>query len=45
VTTFDAFRTNLKEDRAAVGKTPVAGGKAVLTLPPRSIVTLYGKAG
>ena len=45
VTAFDTFRTSLKEDCAAVGKTPVAGGKAVLTLPPRSIVTLYGKAG
>jgi len=45
MTAFDTFRTSLKEDCAAVGKTPVAGGKAVLTLPPRSIVTLYGKAG
>jgi len=44
VAVFDTYRTSLKEDCAAVGKTPVAGGKAVLTLPPRSVVTLYGKA-
>jgi len=45
MTAFETFRTSLKENCADVGKTPVAGGKAVLTLPPRSIVTLYGKAG
>jgi len=44
VAAFDTFRTSLKEDCAAVGKTTIAGGKAILTLPPRSVVTLYGKA-
>jgi len=45
VGSFETYRTSEKEDCVTLDKTPVTGGKAGLTLPPRCVVTLYGKGG
>ena len=44
VARFETYRTSEKEDCVTLQATSVTGGKADLTLPPRSIVTLYGTA-
>lgn len=43
VSRFQTYRTSAKEDRAEVEPTAVSGGKAELTLPGRSVVTLHGE--
>jgi O-glycosyl hydrolase len=44
LSSFETHRTSEAEDCVALPPTAVADGKAILTLPPRSIVTLYSKA-
>jgi hypothetical protein len=42
--TFETYRSSEAEDCVALENTPAKEGRIELTLPPRSIVTLYGKA-
>ena len=44
VTSFRAWRTTAAESFAAQPNVSAAGGKLSLTLPPQSVVTLYGQA-